>query len=60
MLEAIGAGRGYLRWTKSAADLMENAIAACSNCHRRLHYSVDRMDYRRQVIGSVARLRSLL
>jgi len=32
-------------------DTIDNAIAACPNCHRRLHHSADRSDFRRAVYG---------
>jgi 5-methylcytosine-specific restriction protein A len=37
-------------------DVVENAIAACPNCHRRLHYGHDRAAFRRKVRKRVARL----
>ena len=37
-------------------DTVDNTIAGCPNCHRRLHYAVDRDSYRRSVINTVARL----
>ncbi|WP_301750092.1 HNH endonuclease signature motif containing protein [uncultured Erythrobacter sp.] len=37
-------------------DTTDNTIAACPNCHRRLHHAGDRDTYRRTVIASVVRL----
>lgn len=41
---------------EGGADVIENAIAACPNCHRRLHHAADKLDYRGQVIKKVERL----
>lgn len=37
-------------------DTVDNAIACCPNCHRRLHYGCDRSHLRREIIGSIERL----
>lgn len=37
-------------------DVVENAIATCPNCHRRLHYGMDRDRFARLVRKGVARL----
>jgi 5-methylcytosine-specific restriction protein A len=34
---------------EGGADTIDNAIAACPNCHRRLHHSDDRQSYREAV-----------
>lgn len=39
------------------SDTVENAVAVCPNCHRRLHYSSDRVEYRSQVLAKVVRLK---
>lgn len=38
-------------------DVVENAVAICPNCHRRLHLSVDRVVFAEQVYERVDRLR---
>lgn len=38
-------------------DMVENAVAACPNCHRRLHHALDRNTVRAAVIEKVDRLR---
>lgn len=37
-------------------DVIENTIAVCPNCHRRLHLSQDRQTYRENVLAKVKRL----
>lgn len=37
-------------------DTVDNAVAACPNCHRRLHYAEDRLSVRGAVIQRVERL----
>lgn len=37
-------------------DRVDNAVAACPNCHRRLHHSKDRFELRAQTITKVLRL----
>jgi 5-methylcytosine-specific restriction protein A len=38
-------------------DTVDNAVAACPNCHRRLHYAEDRLSSRTAIIQGVGRLR---
>ena len=38
-------------------DTVENAVAICPNCHRRLHYSGDRQQHQAQLYKRVDRLR---
>jgi len=37
-------------------DTVDNAVAACPNCHRRLHYATDRVAVREVVIQRIGRL----
>ena len=37
-------------------DTVDNAIAACPNCHRELHHGIEREALRAKVIAKVARL----
>ncbi len=37
-------------------DTIENAIAACPNCHRRLHYSNDKDEFKTQIKNRISRL----
>ncbi|NVN43778.1 HNH endonuclease [Asaia siamensis] len=37
-------------------DTRDNATAVCPNCHRRLHYSSDKDEYRARLIGQVEEL----
>lgn len=59
----LPSGRPYLEvhhvlgLADSGPDVVENAVALCPNCHRRLHYGEDRESYRRALITSVERLR---
>lgn len=39
------------------SDTVENAVALCPNCHRQLHYGIDREEMREQIYKRVARLR---
>lgn len=38
-------------------DTVDNAVASCPNCHRRLHYAEDRLSVRAAIIQRVERLR---
>jgi len=38
-------------------DVIENAIAACPNCHRRLHHGSDRVSFRRSILRRAEGLR---
>jgi 5-methylcytosine-specific restriction endonuclease McrA len=38
------------------ADVVENAVALCPSCHRRLHYGADRSDLRERLYNQVPRL----
>jgi hypothetical protein len=38
------------------SDTVENAVAVCPNCHRRLHYSIDREAYRTSIQRKLSRL----
>ena len=44
------------RLADDGPDVIENAVAICPNCHRRLHYSDDRHDFAEQVFMKVGRL----
>jgi 5-methylcytosine-specific restriction enzyme A len=44
------------RLADDGPDIVENAVAICPNCHRRLHYSADRLDFSEQVFEKVNRL----
>lgn len=46
-----------LRLADGGPDIVENAVALCPNCHRRLHHSIDAETYRRKLIASTARLK---
>lgn len=37
-------------------DTIDNAVALCPNCHRRLHYSDDASEVRKRMISEIARL----
>lgn len=39
-------------------DQVDNAVASCPNCHRRLHYGADREALREGLIGRITRLRN--
>ena len=46
-------------WSSQSPDgsiTVDNAIAGCPNCHRRLHHADDREQYRTTVIAKIARL----
>jgi 5-methylcytosine-specific restriction enzyme A len=59
---SLPSGRPYLevhhvlRLADGGPDVVENAIALCPNCHRRLHYAADAENYRCRMIASVERL----
>lgn len=38
-------------------DSADNAAAVCPNCHRRLHHASDRVQYRKEVIKKIGRLK---
>ncbi|MFT8309366.1 HNH endonuclease signature motif containing protein [Acetobacter malorum] len=42
--------------SEGGPDNVDNAAALCPNCHRRLHHSVDRNDYRQHLLQRVNRL----
>ena len=44
------------RLADGGSDTRTNAIAACPNCHKELHYGVDKKAIRRRLYGSVPRL----
>jgi 5-methylcytosine-specific restriction protein A len=44
------------RLADGGSDTISNAIAACPNCHRELHYGLDKEAVRKRVYGSVERL----
>ena len=46
-----------LRLADGGPDVVENAVALCPNCHRRLHHSADAETYRRELIASIDRLK---
>lgn len=37
-------------------DIVENAVAICPNCHRRLHHGRDRLEFKEMVLNKVNRL----
>ncbi|MFT6908210.1 MAG: 5-methylcytosine-specific restriction protein A [Oleiphilaceae bacterium] len=41
---------------ESGSDTIQNCIALCPNCHRQLHYSVDKKALRSRIYMSVGRL----
>lgn len=45
-----------LRLADGGPDVVENAVALCPNCHRRLHHSSDARTYRSTVIALIGRL----
>ena len=44
------------RLADGGSDTISNAIAACPNCHRELHYGLGKEGVRQRVYGSVERL----
>lgn len=46
------------RLADGGSDTVENAVAVCPNCHRRLHYASDRVAYRLRVLARIARLKA--
>jgi 5-methylcytosine-specific restriction protein A len=56
------AGRPYLevhhvkRLADGGPDIVENAVALCPNCHRRLHHSVDAKSHLRALMKRCSRL----
>ncbi|THD81652.1 MAG: HNH endonuclease [Phenylobacterium sp.] len=44
------------RLADDGPDVIENAIAVCPNCHRRLHHGADRVAFRRHLLKRVSRL----
>jgi len=61
---AAANGRPFLevhhvtRLVDGGPDIVENAVAVCPNCHRRLHYSRDAKSYRKKVLARNARLKA--
>lgn len=55
-------GRPYLevhhvkRLADGGPDVVENAVALCPNCHRRLHHGVDARPYRQKLVKRCPRL----
>jgi 5-methylcytosine-specific restriction enzyme A len=45
------------RLADEGPDIIENTVAVCPNCHRRLHHSVDRLNYADQVLRKIDRLK---
>jgi 5-methylcytosine-specific restriction enzyme A len=41
----------------NGTDSISNAVALCPNCHRRLHYSIDKVEYMEMIYLKVNRLR---
>lgn len=39
-------------------DMVDNAVAACPNCHRRMHFGFDREEFRLGTIAKVERLKN--
>ena len=46
-----------LRLADGGPDTVDNAVAACPNCHRALHLAANRRDLTTELYGKVARLR---
>ena len=46
-----------VRLKDKGPDTIENAVAICPNCHRALHYAVDRRERREMLYSLVTRLR---
>lgn len=44
------------RLADDGPDVVENAVAICPNCHRRLHYSTERIEFTEKVFEKVDRL----
>ncbi len=44
------------RLADDGPDVVENAVAICPNCHRRLHYSADRQEFMEMVFEKIDRL----
>lgn len=44
------------RLADGGPDTVENAVAVCPGCHRRLHHGADRLVQRERIYGQVARL----
>jgi 5-methylcytosine-specific restriction protein A len=42
--------------SNNGADSIENAIAVCPNCHRRLHYSIDKTQLKDAIYKKIIRL----
>ncbi|WP_146037372.1 HNH endonuclease [Novosphingobium guangzhouense] len=42
--------------SEGGPDTVDNSIAACPNCHRRLHHAEDKKEFRKAVIARVSRL----
>ena len=45
-----------LRLADGGPDTVENAVALCPNCHRRLHYSGEALKYEQAIRKKVKRL----
>ena len=51
-----GAPRNLKRLADGGSDTLSNAFAACPNCHRELHYGVNKEKRRLEIYGLVKRL----
>jgi len=45
------------RLADDGPDVVENAVAICPNCHRRLHYSADQIDFADSIYQKIDRLK---
>ena len=45
------------RLADGGPDIIENAVSICPNCHRRLHYSSDKLEFSNQVFKKIERLK---
>lgn len=45
-----------LRLADGGADIIQNAVAICPNCHRRLHYGADKKELAEALIKTIPRL----
>lgn len=45
-----------IRLADGGEDTIRNAVALCPNCHRRLHYGVDKKEWARNVVARIDRL----
>jgi len=57
-----GDGAAYLEvhhlrpLAEDGSDTIANTVAVCANCHRKLHFSADKIDIRKELIQKIQRL----